>query len=197
VHPLLREALRRTGIDSGRALDLGAGAHGESRFLAARGLSVDAVDQDPIAVRLGRSAALPGLTVHQRDVRDFPIRADTYDVVVALHVLPFLPGADLPAVASAIVAGLRPGGVLCVTLFGPRDSWVTGPEPVTGTTEREAAALFPGMQPLHHVEREHDGPDAEGTPKHWHVLGQVLRRPGPQSRGRPTDRLMVPGRSAR
>jgi SAM-dependent methyltransferase len=184
THPLLVHAVRLTGQRGGRALDIGAGAHGETRYLLRNGFVVDAVDRDPLSWQLARDMrdCTGRLTAHLTDIREFPVAARTYDLVVALHVLPFLPAADLETVATAVVRGLRPGGVLCVTLFGERDSWVTNGLAVTPTTERRAAELFAGLRPLLHSEREFDGADAEGTPKHWHVLGQVLVAPGIEDR---------------
>ncbi len=176
VHPLLLHALRHTGLRTGRALDIGAGGFGESRYLLNVGFDVDAVDVDPVSNGLAKTVTHERSRFHMSHnaIEDHHIPLDFYDLTVALHVLPFVPVAAIDRVAERIVAGLRSGGVLCCTHFGVRDSWATSEMPVTGVTERQAAEMFADLQPIYCGVSEHDGVDLEGTPKHWHVLRQVL-----------------------
>ncbi len=176
THPLLVYALSRTGLRPGPALDIGAGAFGETRYLLDRGFDVDAVDPDPVSAELAKEVAShrSRFTMSHNTIEDHQIPRDAYSLVVALHVLPFLPVDDIDRVAADIVSSLRSGGVLCCTLFGVRDSWVTSDLPVNGVTERRAAELFAGLKPIYCGVSEHDGSDLEGKPKHWHVLRQVM-----------------------
>jgi len=176
VHPLLLHALRHTGVRSGRALDIGAGGLGESRYLLSLGFDVDAVDPDPVSKELATHLASGDrrFSMSANAIEHHRIPPDTYSLTVALHVLPFVAVETIDRVAADIVAGLRPGGVLCCTHFGVRDSWAMADLPVTGVSERRAAELFAGMQPVYFGVSEHDGVDLEGMPKHWHVLRQVL-----------------------
>jgi SAM-dependent methyltransferase len=179
VHPLLLHALRHTGVRSGRALDIGAGGLGESRILLDLGFDVDAVDPDPVSNELAKTVThgRSRFAMCDNAIEHHRIPSDSYALTVALHVLPFVPAEAIDRVATDIVAGLRPGGVLCCTHFGVRDSWAMSDMPVTGVTERRAAELFAGLQPVYFGVSEHDGVDLEGTPKRWHVLRQVLIKP--------------------
>jgi SAM-dependent methyltransferase len=179
THPLLKYALERTGLRRGRALDIGAGALGETRYLLERGFDVDAVDPDPVSRQLADTldAGVRRFTMSQKHIEAHRIPALAYDLVVALHVLPFVAPDRIDGVAADIERSLVPGGVLCCTLFGRRDSWAVSDLPVTGVTERRSSELFAGLRPLYFEESEHDGVDAEGKPKHWHVLRQVLGKP--------------------
>ncbi|WP_164478268.1 class I SAM-dependent methyltransferase [Mycolicibacterium stellerae] len=176
THPLLAYALRRTGLRTGRALDIGAGAFGDTRYLLDCGFDVDAVDPDPVATELAKGvvSGRSRFTMVADEIQNHRIIPDAYSLVVALHVLPFIPVDAIDRVADDIVSGLRPGGVLCCTHFGVRDSWVISDLPINGVTERRAAQLFTGLQPIYFGVSEHDGFDVEGNPKHWHVLRQVL-----------------------
>lgn len=179
THPLLVYALRRTGLRPGPALDIGAGAFGETRYLLDRGFDVHAVDPDPVSNELAKTVAgnRGRFTMSHNTIQHHRIPPDTYSLVVALHVFPFVPVDDIDRVAAEIACGLRSGGVLCCTYFGVRDSWVASDMPVNGVTERRAAELFAGLRPLYLGESEHDGFDLEGNAKHWHVLRQVLTKP--------------------
>ena len=176
THPLLVYALRRTGMRPGPALDIGAGASVDSRYLLDRGFDVDAVDPDPVANELAKAVVSDRsrFTMVPNEIENHRITPDAYSLAVALHVLPFIPVDAIDRVAADIVSGLRFGGVLCCTHFGVRDSWVTSELPINGVTERRAAELFAGLQPIYFGASEHDGFDLEGNPKHWHVLRQVL-----------------------
>lgn len=100
---------------SGRALDVACGRGRHARWLAARGLDVDAVDVDPGAVAaLNSEARARGLSIHAR-AADLESGADglplaTYDVVVVTCYLhrPLFP---------ALLAALRPGGLLIYETF--------------------------------------------------------------------------------
>ncbi len=179
THPLLVYALHRTGLRPGPALDIGAGAFGDTRYLLDHGFDVDAVDSDPVSNELAKtvSSGRSRFTMSDNAIEDHHIQRDAYSLVVALHVLPFIPVDAIDRVAADIVGGLRSGGVLCCTHFGVRDSWVTSGLPINGVTERRAAELFAGLQPIYFGVSEHDGFDLEGKPKHWHVLRQVLAKP--------------------
>ena len=176
THPLLVYALSRTGLRPGPALDIGAGGFAESRYLLDRGFDVDAVDPDPVSHELAKTVVgdRSRFTMSHNAIENYQIPPLAYSLVVALHVLPFIPIDTVDRVAADIVGGLRSGGVLCCTHFGVRDSWAVSDLPISGVTERRAAELFAGLRPVFFGVSEHDGFDLEGNAKHWHVLRQVL-----------------------
>src|SRR5579863_6819789 len=73
----------------GRALDLGAGAGRDTRYLLEQGFDVTAVDAEPGAVVL--LAALPSERLHvvRSTFEDFAFA--TYDLISAQFALPFTP----------------------------------------------------------------------------------------------------------
>ena len=102
-----------------RVLDLGCGVGDVAASLAAavpRG-SVTAVDADPDMVRaarthLGQGKTAANLRVEQVRAQDVGDRfaAGSFDVVVSVAVLHWVPVADQPAVAAGVHHVLRPGG---------------------------------------------------------------------------------------
>jgi len=73
----------------GRALDLGAGAGRDTRYLLQQGFHVTAVDNDPQAVAMLRSFPEEKLQVVQAAFED--VAFETYDLINAQFALPFFP----------------------------------------------------------------------------------------------------------
>ena len=99
-----------------RVLDLGCGVGDVARRLAAavpHG-AVTAVDADPDMVRAAAAQDLPNLTVDRVRAQDVGDRFDagSFDVVVSVAVLHWVPAADQPGVAAGIRRVLRDGGRL-------------------------------------------------------------------------------------
>ncbi|WP_326837734.1 class I SAM-dependent methyltransferase [Amycolatopsis rhabdoformis] len=109
-HPLL---LRLVPPGTERALDVGCGAGGFARKLAARGIDVDAVDVAGEMVRLASGFGSPGpgrVDVRRADVADEELPANTYgfiSCIASLHHMPF-------GTVAKLRDALRPGGVLAV-----------------------------------------------------------------------------------
>ncbi len=172
-------------VRCGRALDIGAGALANSRYLLQAGMTVDAVDTDPLTRRLAAALNHPRLNAIHRDVRFIPMELGAYSLIVAIHVLPFLPREAFSAVIPAIVDGLADNGILCGTLFGVRDGWA-GKRPLTFLTKSEVVTYFSRLQPIIFSEAEYDGVDAQNGPKHWHVFRFILQKSA-QPAGAPTS----------
>jgi SAM-dependent methyltransferase len=94
----------------GSALDVACGQGRHARWLAARGLRVDAVDRD--AAALSALAGVPGVQALVADLEDgpWPYAARQFDLIVVTRYLhrPLLP---------ALLAALAPGGLLLYETF--------------------------------------------------------------------------------
>jgi SAM-dependent methyltransferase len=109
-----------------RALEVGCGAGYAAVTLAERGLDVDAIDPVPEMVNATRARALRqgverGVRTSSGDVHSLPFGERTFDLVIAMGVLPWLPSIARPLSEMARV--LREGGHLVVTtdnLWSPR-----------------------------------------------------------------------------
>jgi tellurite methyltransferase len=162
----------------GRALDLGAGAGRDTRYLLEQGFQVTAVDADPRAVALLSELS----TLHQTRLRvvqssfeDFAFA--TYDLISAQFALPFLPSDRFADVFARLRAALVPGGVFAGQFFGVHDQWNTPDRSMTFLTRPEAAALLRDLETIELTEEDADGHVADGSPKHWHVFHILARRP--------------------
>lgn len=173
---LLVQALGILKVRSGHALDIGAGPLNDTRFLLRAGFSVDAVDRDPYTLSLATELRDPRFRFVHADIRDVPIAAAAYSLIAAIHILPFLPRADLPRILSSIIDGLSRGGLLCCTFLGPEDSWARQRPHMTFFSYGELQSIFSGLEPIVFSDCQYDGINAKGEPKRWHVLRCILRK---------------------
>ena len=94
----------------GTVLDLACGSGRHARWLAARGLRVEAVDRD--AAALAQLAEVPGIEPRVADLEDgpWPYAGCRFDAVIVTHYL-HRPRFD------ALLACVAPGGVLIYETF--------------------------------------------------------------------------------
>jgi 2-polyprenyl-3-methyl-5-hydroxy-6-metoxy-1,4-benzoquinol methylase len=160
-----------------RALDVGAGSLCDSRLLLSAGLQVDAVDVDPFFVACARRIDHPRLYAVCEDIRDLQLEANIYCLIVAIHVLPFIPRSQLAAVCAKLVASLDAGGALCATFFGIRDEWAQPQSPMSFVTPDDVTRLFPKMALAFLEDYQYAGRDVHGNVKQWHVIRVIFRKP--------------------
>lgn len=99
-------------------LDVGCGEGYLSRALARRGArKVRGVDASREMVKAAEDASVPGTFFTEARAEDLPFAAESYDVVLANHVLNDLP--DIAAPASEFARVLRPGGRFVTLLLHP------------------------------------------------------------------------------
>lgn len=173
---LLRRALDFVGA-RGTALDLGAGALNDTRFLLDEGFaSVIALDGAPLAQDIADTFPADRFryAIASFEQFDFPVGA--YDLVNAQYSLPYIPPEHFDAVFARIVASLKPGGILTGQLFGNFDDWV-GTSGMTFHTLAQARTVLGDLRPLEF--EENDEPNSStlsGKPKHWHYYDIIARR---------------------
>lgn len=122
-------------LPPGAALDAGCGHGAESRWLAARGWEVTAVDFSAAALAHARSTAeAAGAAVAERiewveaDLAAWTPEAERYELVISLYV--HLAGS-VEAMVRRLAAAVAPGGNLLLVGHGSRD-------PATGAATRAA-----------------------------------------------------------
>ena len=157
------------------ALDLGAGAGRDTRYLLERGFQVTAVDAEAGAVALLRSLAHERLRVIQSTFQDFAFPPATYDLISAQFALPFIPRGHFAGVFTRLKGALAPGGVFAGQFFGVHDQWNTPDRDMTFLTRAEAESFLADLDILEFTEEENDGFTAVGAPKHWHVFHILAR----------------------
>lgn len=157
----------------GRALDLGAGAGRDTRYLLARGFQVTAVDASPHAVSALGAIQAEHLRVVHSAFEDFAF--ETYDLINAQFTLPFVARRRFGDLFARIKGALAPGGVFAGTLFGTRDEWHTPGRRMTFLTREQVEALLRDLDLIEFSEEEIDGHLVDGTPKHWHIFHILAR----------------------
>ncbi len=128
---------------SGDALDLACGRGGNALLLAQHGLRTSGWDISPVAVeQLNTQAAaakLP-LTATVRDVAAQPPVATSFDIIVVSRFLE-------RTLCAALVAALRPGGLLFYQTFTVTKAQAGGPSnPDYLLAENELLRLFADLQ---------------------------------------------------
>jgi tellurite methyltransferase len=173
--PLLIRAVSLLGYP-GRALDLGAGAGRDTRFLLEHGFQVTAVDADPHAVAILSSLGHAGLQVVHSSFEDFAFGTDTFDLINAQFSLPFVPPDRFESVFARVKRALAPGGAFAGQLFGVHDEWNTPDRGMTFLTRQQSRRALRGLEIVEFREEDADGHVADGSPKHWHVFHILARR---------------------
>lgn len=130
---------------TGRALDLASGPGGNALLLARVGLETHAWDIAPTAIaRLERQAAALGLTIQAatRDVEAAPPPPGGFDVIVVSRFL------SRP-LAGALIAALRPGGLLYYQTFTREKAFAGGPSnPDYLLAPGELLRMFSALRPV-------------------------------------------------
>ena len=156
---------------AGRALDVAMGTGRNTLYLASLGYEVTGIDVSGVAVaRCRAEAAARGLRVEavQADLESYQLAREAYDVVIDFYYLQ----RDL---APALVAALRPGGVLVFESFTTeqrRFGW--GPQQEEFLLRPgELRTLFAGLEELVYREGLVESQSGRGTKA---VAGLVARR---------------------
>lgn len=167
-------ALART---HGRALDLGAGAGRDTRYLLGQGFAVTAVDAEPRSVALLETLHDARLRAVRASFEEFDFAGAPYDLISAQFALPFTPRDRFAGMFARLTAALAPGGIFAGQLFGVHDQWNTPGSMMTFHTRAQAEALLGGLETIELTEEDADGHTADGSPKHWNVFHILARKP--------------------
>jgi SAM-dependent methyltransferase len=160
----------------GVAVDLGCGDGTETLALLAGGWTVVAVDAAAEGVTRLR-AAVPAAAASRLTTLFAPfheVELPDADFVYAGLSLPFCDPAEFGEAWRRSAGAVRPGGVLAVHLFGPRDTWAGSPG-MTFHAREDIDALFDGFEIPRLDEEDEDGRAVSG-PKHWHVFHVIAQR---------------------
>ena len=149
---------------------MGAGHGFLAKQLALAGFEVDAVDKETVE-------DLGNPKIHQisQTIQDFEIKPEEYDLVIARNIFPFLPSSEIIfQMIDKLYTGLKSGGVMSFTLFGPRDDWA-GKEGMTFIEFDEALVKVPGKK-LKAGTEYFLGPKMNGELKNWHIHHFVIEK---------------------
>ena len=154
------------------ALDLGAGALKDTKFLLSMGFKhVTALDQDPAikqyAHKIPRSSLKLVIKPFEKVHR---LTANHYDLINASFSLPFTPPPFLPPLVQQIQKSLTINGLFCGQFFGPEDSWNKAKKNLTFLSPKELKTLLSPLKILYWQEKKFNGNTISGEMKHWHIF---------------------------
>jgi SAM-dependent methyltransferase len=166
------------GLTPGGALEVGCGEGADAIWLARNGWSVTAIDVSEVAISRAREAArLAGAAVEwvRGDALQTPFPAGSFDLVSMQY--PALPKAAGEAALLALLATLRPGGLLLAVYHDLDDehrehmkSRGVDPADYVGADDLSRLLADDFRIELHAVEPRIDPP-----PDSPHVADEVLR----------------------
>jgi SAM-dependent methyltransferase len=169
-------AVEAAGVAPGQAIEIGFGDGRETLALLEAGWRVLAIDSAPAAAEVLQSQ-VPAAGADRLEIQSVPAEdADlpAFDLLYAGYSLPFLGADAFDRFWNAARDRLRPGGILVVNFFGPRDSWA-GREGMRFIDVDAVRRLVAGLELLALDEEDQDGNSFLG-PKHWHVFDVIARR---------------------
>ena|SRR3990167_5063610 len=163
------------------ALDLGAGALVDAKYLAKQGFTVMAVDsaKEMLAIKLkdkemDGAIARTDMTYAQY-FKEFPDAS--FDLVTAQWALSFELPRHFDDLITNIRKALKPGGIFTGNIYGPKHSWAAGRASMTFMHPFDYEHYFlPPWQIIYSEEVEEDKLAAVGDMTHWHHYKFILRK---------------------
>ena len=170
------EAAIKLVVERGHALDLGAGSLKDSKFMLSMGFKkVTATDADP-AIRKYRDkipASLLALKVSPFET--LKLKPNSYNFISAQNSLPFTAPPHLPPLLNQIIASLKPNGIFCCRVFGPKDSWniPENKKSMTFVTKAELKKLLAPLELIMFEEEIKDSKTIDGQMKTWQDIDVI------------------------
>lgn len=155
-----------------RALDLGAGALVESKYLLSLGFDVVAVDQERFPEQISDSK----FTFVQSSFKDYQFPKDSFDLITAQFSLPFNGIEGFSELWNRIILSLKHKGIFVGQLFGENDEWNVAGSELVFHSKKEVEGLLTGLEVLKLEEVNKDNILSNGKPKHWHIFHIIVRK---------------------
>ncbi|MDB5265602.1 MAG: class SAM-dependent methyltransferase [Parcubacteria group bacterium] len=173
--PLLREAfqyLKKT--DRGNALDLGAGALGDTSFLLKAGFTVIAVDSNPKILEYSKPHE--NLSVEISSFENYSFPENSFDLINAQYALPFNKPETFESVFQKMILSMKDSAIFTGQLFGTEDGWAEK-KTMTFLSAEQVNKLMENFKKVHVLREEKKlGPTATGIDKFWHVFHIIAEK---------------------
>jgi len=140
-------------IPRGKVLSLGEGEGRNAVYLASLGYDVTAVDSSEVGLEKARRLAAEkgvNITTITADLGDFQIQPNSWDAIVSIFC--HVPSAIRVPLHQSVVRGLKPGGVLVLEAFTPRQLAMGTGGPASSDMLMTLASLRQELAGLHFVQ---------------------------------------------
>lgn len=176
---LCQEAVELVAIKN-RALDVGAGALNDAKYLLSKGFSVLAIDFNPSVIGIAATIDNPRLQAAVVNLEEYRPPPNTFDYINAMFVLPFVKTNTFNAVFDGLYGSLAQDGVMAFQLFGDQDEWANVPanerfhKNMTFLTKTQVDKLLADKNVIKCEETIKDDRLANGDIKSWHQFNIIL-----------------------
>jgi len=162
-------------VKKDKAIDIGAGALKDTRFLLENGFDVTAVDKSDLMAKEAKAIKSEKLHCVVSSFADFDFQKDEFDIASAMYALPFNSPESFDVVFVKIKGSLVKGGIFCGQFFGVHDAWSDDKKMTFHTKEQVEKLLF-DMGVILLDEEEKNDKTANGKMKHWHIFHFVAMK---------------------
>ncbi len=119
---LCQEAVKLVN-NKDQALDAGAGALNDTKYLLDLGFEVAAIDFNPDVIAIAKKINNPKLFARVANLEEYHPPKNTYNFVNAMFTLPFIKPKNFKFVFKGLYESLVSGGIMAFQLFGDKDQW--------------------------------------------------------------------------
>ncbi|MFC1700539.1 class I SAM-dependent methyltransferase [Patescibacteria group bacterium] len=161
----------------GLALDLGCGAGVGVKYLAKKGFKVKAVDSCKDCIEQTKKSCknLEVSTIY-KNIEDYDIKPNTYQLIVAWNSLQFLNKEDSKQKLIDIQRGLKRNGIFVFSLLGIEDDWAKNHSEMSFYNLEEFKKILNKTKILKLTEEKQTKAGATGPVKFWHLIRGIVMR---------------------
>ena len=162
--------------ERGKALDLGACALRDSKYLLELGFFVVAVDSCPLVLNEAASVRHQNLSaiISSFDTYIFPKGA--FDLINAEYSLPFNSPDTFGGMFARVSNSLKEGGVFVGQFFGKNDSWNIPDSNMTFHSREDVKDALKNFTVIKMIAEEKDEKSTLGKMKHWHIFHVIAQK---------------------
>lgn len=159
------------------ALDLGAGALCDSKYLAKQGFMVMAVDSAPEMMQIKSNETLARTDMTYKEYFKSFHPDERFDLINAQWALSFEKPEDFDKLLDNIYKSLKKGGIFTGNIYANRHSWAFTRNGMTFWDMFTYTTFLIRWKVLYSKEKEYiEAPAAGGHPINWHIFEFILRK---------------------
>lgn len=159
------------------ALDLGAGALNDTKFLIESGFkNVTAIDIEKYAEDVYIEWDNDKVTYIDSTFDNYEFPKNNFDLINAQYALPFNPKNTFNKNFEKLKGSLKQNGLFIGQFFGDRDDWNKNDEDMTFHTKNLALEAISDLDIILFQEEEKDEKTLDGNNKHWHIFNIIAKK---------------------